>query len=109
MDIGGHKHPFGAKHVNSTILKSGTDMIEEVWVDLDEGFGTSDNEDIYPGVYVASAVSQVNSNTVVISILNSNEETIKVTNLKRFEGVDSVSVQKVESSISDNFITEQTA
>lgn len=55
-------------------------------------------------MYIASSVSQVNSNRGVIGILNSNEEVITVTNLKvsATQCINPVSVQKVESSNLDN-------
>lgn len=55
-------------------------------------------------MYIASSVSQVNSNRGVIGILNSNKEVITVTNLKvcATQCIDPVSVQKVESSTLDS-------
>jgi hypothetical protein len=76
-------------------------MIAEIWVDLDEGFGTNDKGDIYPGVYIASAISKLNSNRAVISLRRDRKS-------NKFEGpsatqwIDSVSVKKVEFSIADS-------
>ena len=104
MDFCGHKYPFGAKHFNSTTLKPETEMIKEVWVHLDEGFGTFDDEDAFSDVYIASSVFQVNNNRAVIGILNSYKEVIKVTNLKvsTTQCIDLVGVQKAEFSTSNS-------
>lgn len=103
MDFCGPKYPFGAKHFYSPTLKPETEMIKEVWVHWIKGFVTFDEEDICPVVYIASSVSQVNSNSDVIGILNSNEEVIIVTNFEVSATPcnDPVSVQKVESSTLD--------
>jgi hypothetical protein len=79
-------------------------MIAEDWVDLHEGFGAADTEQFYPGLCVVSSVSQVNSSRAVMSVLNSNEEAIEVTNLgvSATQWLDPVSVHNVESSVSDN-------
>jgi len=38
---------------------------------------------IYPDVYIASSVCQVNSNKTTVILLNPTEESIEITNLKR--------------------------
>ena len=106
VDFYGQKYPFGVKHfyVYSTTLRPETEMIKEVWIHWVEGFGTFDEDDIYPGVYITSSVSQVNSKRCVIGILNSIKGIITVTNLKvsATQCTDPVSVQKVESSTLDS-------
>jgi hypothetical protein len=47
-------------------------------VDLDNGLRIADKEEIYPDVDIASSLSQVNSNKVVVSILNFTEEAIEI-------------------------------
>jgi hypothetical protein len=82
VDICGHKYPFGVKEVKSVVVKPGTETIAEAWVDLDDGFGIVEKEEIYPGVYIARSMSPVKSKEAIESILNSNEEAIEITNLK---------------------------
>jgi len=61
-------------------------------------------EEIYPAVYMASSVSQVNSNKATVSTLNSTEEATEITNLKvsATQWSDTVSVHWVGSSVSDS-------
>jgi hypothetical protein len=82
VDICGHKYPFGVKQVKSIILKPRTETIVETWVDLNDGFGIIEKEDIYPGVYIATSMSHFKSNRATASILNSNEEAVEIRNLK---------------------------
>jgi hypothetical protein len=37
-----------------------------------------DKEEIYPGVYIASSLSQVNCNKAIVSILNFTEEAMEI-------------------------------
>jgi hypothetical protein len=90
--------------VKSIIFKPRTETIAEASVDLNEGFGIVEKEEIYPGVYIASSMSQVKSNKAIVSILNANEEAVEITNLKvsATRWNESVSVYKAESSFSDS-------
>jgi hypothetical protein len=70
------------KEVKCAVVKPPTQTIAEAWVDLDGGFGMNEKEEIYTGVCIASSMSPFKSNKAIISILNSNEEAIEITNLK---------------------------
>jgi riboflavin synthase len=85
-------------------LKPRTETIAAVTVDLDNGLGIVGKQDIYAVVYIASSLSQVNSNKAIVSILNPTEEAmeirdLKVTATKRSE---QLCVRKFNSKIPDN-------
>jgi hypothetical protein len=82
VDICGHNYPFGVKLVKFVILKPRTETVAEAWVDLDDGFGIFEKEEIYSGMYITSSMSQVNRKKAVVSILNANEDAVEITNLK---------------------------
>jgi hypothetical protein len=102
VDICGHKYPFGLKDVKSVVVKPRTETIAEAWVDLDDGFGIVEKDEIYPGVYIASSMSPVKSKKAIVSILNSNEEATEITKLKvsATQWSEPVSVHKIETSVS---------
>jgi hypothetical protein len=82
MDINRHRYNVGLRNVKPIILKPRTETIAAVKVNLDNGLGIVDKQEIYPGVYIASSLSQVNGNKAIVSILNSTEEAIEIRDLK---------------------------
>jgi hypothetical protein len=82
VDISEKRYYFGVKNVKPMILKPRAETIAEVCIDLYDGPGIEEKRDIYPGVYVASSVSQVNNHKTIHSILNTTEEAIEIGDLK---------------------------
>jgi hypothetical protein len=62
-------------------LKPRTETIAGVTVYLSNGLGIVDKQDICSSVYMASSLSQVNSNKANVSILNSTDEAMKISDL----------------------------
>ena len=76
VNIGGDKQPSCVKQMKSVTLKWRTLTIVEAWVELDDAFCIVEEEEICPGMYIASLLSQVNSNKAIVSLL----ESIEITN-----------------------------
>jgi hypothetical protein len=76
VDINGHRYNSGLRNV-----KPRTQTMAGVTVDLDNGLGLVDKQEIYPGVYIASSLSQVNSSKAIVSILNSTEGAMELRDL----------------------------
>jgi hypothetical protein len=72
------------KKVKSITPKWRTLTIIEVWVELDDAFCIVEEEEIYPGMYIASLMSQDNISKAIVSLLNPIEESIEITNLTVF-------------------------
>ena len=104
VDINGHRYNFCRRNDEPIILKPRTETIAAVTVDLDTGLGIVDKQEIYPGVYVASSLSQVNRNKAIVSILNSTEEAMEIRDLTltATKWSEQVSVRKINSQIHDN-------
>jgi hypothetical protein len=69
--------------MKSITLKPRAMTIAEALVELDNALCVVEEEGIYPGVYIASSVCQVNSNKAIVRLLNPTEESIEIANLKR--------------------------
>ncbi|PNF43271.1 hypothetical protein B7P43_G00916 [Cryptotermes secundus] len=104
VDINGHRYNFCRRNDEPIILKPRTETIAAVTVDLDTGLGIVDKQEIYPGVYVASSLSQVNRNKAIVSILNSTEEAMEIRDLTltATKWSEQISVRKINSQIHDN-------
>jgi hypothetical protein len=64
----------------------------------------TDKQEIYPGLYISSSLSQVNSNKAIVSILNSTEEAMEIRDLKitATKWSEQFSVRKVNYQIPDS-------
>jgi hypothetical protein len=82
VDISGYHYEFVLRKSKPIILNPPMETIAGATVHLDSGLGILDKQDIYPSVYMASSLSQVNSNKAIVSILNSTDEAMEIRDSK---------------------------
>ena len=70
--------------MKSITLKPRAMTIAEAWVELDDALCIVEEEEIQPGVYLASSICQVNSNKAIVSLLNPTDESIEINLKKKF-------------------------